>query len=290
MNQKGKQGRGLNRRGRVSTLAGYFGLILVTLVFVTPLLWAVSASLSSQDQVFANTKPFTWRAFLPTRPSTIAYRTLLADPQFVRSLVNSLVLSSATVIVGVAIAGPAGFAFARFNFRGKNVAFAIVVFTFMIPLEAIVIPLFKLVTDLQWNGKWLGLAVPGLANGVVIFLFRQFFADFPNEILEAARLDGASWPQTMRRIVLPLAWPVIVSASLWLFILTWNSFFWPLVIAPTEEKRVIQVQISTAISDNRVDWPSLFAGSIVATIVPLALVLPLQKYFRQSITTDGLKG
>jgi multiple sugar transport system permease protein len=282
--------RGLNRRGPTSTFFGYLGLIVATLVFVTPLIWAVSASLSSQDQVFANTKPFTWRAFLPTDPSAIAYRTLFSNPQFVRSLLNSVVLSLATVLIGVLIAGLAGFAFARFTFRGKNVAFAVVVFTFMLPLEAIVIPLFKLVTDLHWNGSWLGLTVPGLANGVVIFLFRQFFADFPDEIIEAARLDGANWPRVMRSIVLPLAWPVIISASLWLFILTWNSFFWPLVIAPTEDLRVIQVQISTAISDNRVDWPSLFAGSLIATVVPVLLVLPLQKYFMQSIATEGTKG
>jgi multiple sugar transport system permease protein len=271
-------------------LAGYFGLVAAAVGFLGPLVWALSASLSSQEQVFANTKPFSWRAFVPTEPSLAAYRGIFGNELFVRSLVNSLILSGVTVLVGVVVAGLAGFAFARFEFPGKRIAFAVVVFTFMLPLEAIVIPLFDFVSDLGWSDNWLGLTVPGLASGVVIFLFRQFFLDFPDEILEAARIDGASWPRIMRSIVLPLARPVIISAALWLFIFAWNSFFWPLVIAPSEGLRVIQVQISTAIGDNRVDWPGLFAGALVATAVPLLLVLPLQRHFVQSIATEGTKG
>lgn len=282
--------RRLGHRSRLSMLLGYLGLTAALVVFLAPLIWAVSASLSSQEEVFANTRPFTWRAFLPTDPSLDAYRNLWNEPLFVRSTINSLVLSLVTVCWGVVVAGTAGFALARFQFRGKSIVFAIVVFTFMLPMESIVIPLFRLVSSLGWNDSWLGLTVPGIANGVVIFLFRQFFVDFPEEIIEAAKLDGASWPRILRSIVLPLAWPVVISASLWLFILTWNSFFWPLVIAPTEDLRVIQVQISTAISDNRVDWPSLFAGALVATAIPLALVLPLQRYFVQSIAMEGSKG
>lgn len=280
----------LNRRSPLSAFFGYFGLVAATVLFLTPILWALSASLSSQEQVFANTRPFSWRAFLPEEPSLDAYRSLLDNDLFVRSVVNSLILSSVTVVIGVTVAGLAGFALARFDFRGKGIVFAIVVFTFMLPLEAIVIPLFQLVSDFGWTDTWLGLAIPGIANGVVIFLFRQFFLDFPEEVIEAAKLDGAVWPRIVRSIVLPLAWPVIISASLWLFILTWNSFFWPLVIAPDEDLRVIQVQISTAVSDSRVEWPSLFAGALIATVVPLALVLPLQKYFVQSIASEGSKG
>jgi multiple sugar transport system permease protein len=271
-------------------LAGYFGLVAAAVGFLGPLVWAFSASLSSQEQVFANTKPFSWRAFIPTSPSLAAYRSIFGNELFARSLINSLILSGVTVVIGVVAAGLAGFGFARFQFPGKRIAFAVVVFTFMLPLEAIVIPLFDFVSDLGWSDSWLGLTVPGLASGVVIFLFRQFFLDFPDEILEAARIDGASWPRIMRSIVLPLARPVIISAGLWLFILTWNSFFWPLVIAPSEDLRVIQVQISTAIGDNRVDWPSLFAGALVATAIPLVLVLPLQHHFVQSIATEGTKG
>ena len=157
----------------------------------------------------------------------------------------------ATVIVGLLISAMAGFAFAKFEFRGKNVLFVIVLLTFMIPVEVIIIPLYVIVRDWGWVNTWFGLFIPGIANGLVIFMFRQFFADIPQEILDAARVDGASWPRILFQLIVPISMPAIISGALVLFLASWNSFFWPLVVAPAPDYRVVQVAVSLAVEDGR---------------------------------------
>jgi multiple sugar transport system permease protein/putative chitobiose transport system permease protein len=257
---------------------------------VVPVLWSLSASFTPLAKVFENTSPFTWRALLPVAFTLDAYTQVLGDPVFVRSIINSAVMSSISVALGIVIASAAGFAFAKFQFRGRDALFGLVLLTFMVPIEAIVIPMFSMMRSLGWLNTWQGLIVPGLANGLVVFLFRQFFREFPSALIEAARVDGASWPTILLRIVVPLSRPVLLSAALLLWIATWNSYFWPLVVAPTEDLRVVQVAISAAVTEHNVLWPRLFAGSVIATLVPLLLVLPFQRYYVRSIAGIGVKG
>lgn len=285
--------RRFQKRNRVTrivgALAGYFGLLVVAASVLVPMMWAISASFSPLDEVFKNTSPFTWRALFPTNFTLDAYRQVFADQVFVRSIINSGIMSAVSVVLGVVIASLAGFAFARFRFPGQNIVFGVVVLTFIIPIEAIVIPMFSMMQTFGWLNTWQGLIVPGLANGIVIFLFRQFFLDFPQPLIDSARIDGASWTTVLFRIVFPLSRPVLLAAALLLWIATWNSFFWPLVVAPAEEFRVIQVAISSAIEEHSVLWPRLFAGSMIAVGVPLALVLPFQRYYVRSIAGTGIR-
>ncbi|MFM8426295.1 MAG: carbohydrate ABC transporter permease, partial [Chloroflexota bacterium] len=122
----------------------------------------------------------------------------------------------------------AGFAFATFDFKGKNLLFGLVLFTFMVPIEVTIIPQYLQMKTLGWINTWQGLFIPGLANSMVIFLFRQFFSEIPKDLLDAARVDGASWLRILFLIVVPISKPVLIGAGMVLFISTWNSFFWPL--------------------------------------------------------------
>ena len=267
----------------------YCLLIVGVLIVVIPLMWAASASFTPNHKVFEYAYPFSWRALLPVDFTLEAYENIFARG-FGQSITNTLFLAIATVIIGGAANALAGFAFGRFEFRGKNALFMIIVMlTFLVPIDLTAIPRYILISSVGWINTWTGLLVPGLANSLVIFLFRQFFAEIPQELIDAARVDGASWLRVLWSIVLPISKPVLVAAGLLMFISQWNSFFWPLLVAPRQELRVVQVAISLAVEQHRTRWNELLAGSMIAALVPILLVMPFQRYYVQAITGTGLE-
>ncbi len=136
--------------------------------------------------------------------------------------------------MGRSLAIVAGYTFAALRFPGRNVLFFLIVLTFLVPFEAIAIPLYTVVRSIGWLDTYQGLIGPGVANGMVIFLFRQFFAQIPRELAESARLEGASWLTILFRIYLPLSKPVVISAALLIFLFQWESFLWPLIATRSE--------------------------------------------------------
>jgi len=160
----------------------------------------------------------------------------------------------------------------------------------MVPADVITIPTYILVNRLGWVNTWPGLIIPSLAQGLTIFLFTQFFKGFPQELLDAARVDGASWLRVFTSIILPNSKPVIITASLLLFMSQWSAFFWPLLVAPKADLRVVQVAVAMAEQDNQTLWNELLAGALIAAIVPIILVLPFQRYYIQGVSGTGLKG
>ena len=276
-------------RSRAQPIAVYALLMLGVVIVIVPLMWAAAASFTPNHKVFEYAYPFSWRALFPVDFTLEAYDNLF-DRGFGRAVGNTFFLAIATVIIGGAVNALAGFAFGRFEFRGKNALFlTIVMLTFMVPVDLTAIPRYILVNNFGWINTWQGLLVPGLANSLVIFLFRQFFAEIPQELIDAARVDGATWLRVLISIILPISKPVLVAAALLMFISQWNAFFWPLLIAPTKEMRVVQVEISLAIGQYGTVWNELLAGSMIAAIVPILLVIPFQRYYVQAITGTGLE-
>ena len=277
------------RRALVEQIIIYILLVLVAAIMIVPLLWAIAASFTPNDLVFRYAYPFSWRAFLPVDFTLEAYQNLFAR-NFGRSLINTFILGIAVVLIGGTINAMAGFAFARFEFWGKRPLFVfIILVTFLIPVDLTAIPRFILVNELGWINTWQGLIVPGLASSLVIFLFRQFFEEIPQDLIDAARVDGASWGRLFVNVVLPLSTPVLITAALLLFLSQWDAFFWPLLVAPRPELRVVQVEISNAVGQFQTLWNELLAGSMLAAIVPILLLLPFQRYYVQAITSSGLK-
>ncbi len=267
----------------------YTLLIIGVLIVVIPLMWAMAASFTPNHKVFEYAYPFTWRALLPVDFTMEAYDNLFARG-FGRAIANTFFLAIATVIIGGAVNALAGFAFGRFEFRGKNVLFlTIIMLSFLVPVDLTAIPRYILVNSFGWINTWQGLLIPGLANSLVIFLFRQFFADIPQELIDAARVDGATWLRVLISIILPISKPVLVAAGLLMFISQWNSFFWPLLVAPRQELRVVQVEISLAVGQYGTIWNELLAGSMIAAVVPILLVIPFQRYYVEAITGTGLE-
>ena len=271
------------------TLLIYILHFIVAALFLLPLMWAIAASFSPNELVFKYAYPFSWRALLPSEFTFQAYANLF-ERDFGLALNNTLFLGLAVVTIGGAVNAMAGFAFARFNFRGKRWLFVtIILITFLVPIDLTAIPRFILIRDLGWINSWQALIVPGFANSLVIFLFRQFFEEIPQDLIDAARVDGATWLSVFLRIILPLSRPVMITAALLMFLTQWDAYFWPLLVAPKPELRVVQVEISNAIGEYQVVWNELLAGSMLAAIVPILLLLPFQRYFIQAVTSSGLK-
>ncbi|MHB0898120.1 MAG: carbohydrate ABC transporter permease, partial [Spirochaetales bacterium] len=217
-------------------------------------------------------------------------RKIFVDLLFGRALANSLIVSFATVILSVLVSSMAGFALAKFKFRGKNIVFAIVLITFMVPFESIVIPLYVLVRSMRLDNSFAALIVPGVGNGLAIFLFKQFFEEVPNELLEAARMDAASWLRIYAQILLPVCMPAIATVVVMTFMFQWNSLFWPLVATHSSAFEVVQVAIATNRVTEDTSWANLFSSAIAGSAPPVILFFFLQKYFIKGISGTGITG
>jgi multiple sugar transport system permease protein/putative chitobiose transport system permease protein len=279
----------LGKKGFHSQVITYALLFIYSLFIIAPVYIVLVSSFRTSEDVFKYMTPFTWRTLVPMKINFDAYVDIFKEINFGRSLFNSFFISIMSVIGGVVVNSMAGFAFAHLKFKGRDILFVMVLVTFMIPFESIAIPLYNFIRQLGLVNTYTGLILPGIANGMIIFLFRQFFKGFPKALFESARIDGASWFTIFYKIVLPISKPVIVSASILMLILRWNEFFYPLLVGNSPEYRVVQVAISNFFTQYQTKWNLLFAGVIMAAIIPILILLPLQRFFVQAVTGTGIK-
>ncbi|MCS6879255.1 MAG: carbohydrate ABC transporter permease [Geminicoccaceae bacterium] len=262
----------------------YSALVFVATVLLLPIYWLVLASFRPAADIFATAGTVSVATFLPERLTFEHWREAWSG-ELPRAVANSLFVALTTVALGVTVNSLAGFAFAVFEFPGKRLLFVLVLATFMMPFESIVIPLYVLVRGLGLTDTYAALILPEVASGLVIFLFRQFFAAVPKELYEAARVDGASWLQIWWRLTLPLSGPTIATASLMLFVHQWDAFFWPLVAAPGPERIVVQVAIARNVTLEVANWGGLFASASTAILLALVPFLLLQRFYLHTIAS-----
>ncbi len=268
---------------------GHLGYAVIAFVFLLPLWWALVSSLRPNTRVFADVFPFTLKALLPSPASLEAYVGII-QLGFGGIILNTLLVAAITTIVGLTLNAAAGFAFAIFDFKGKRIILSLVILSFMLPFEAIALPLYNVMRQLGWLDSIAALVAPGVTNGLVVFLFYQFFRQVPMDYLEAARLDGVSWPNILLRIYVPLSLPTCISAALLLFVFQWEAFLWPLLAMPSQEFKVIQVGMAAFQQQYGTIWNQLFAVAVVTALIPIALLLPLQRYYVQGLSRAGIKG
>ncbi len=270
------------------TVLRYLTMTIIAVVMLMPLMWMLVSSIRPASGIFQYTSILSWRSILPEVITLDNYREVFQS-DFPRAIYNSLFIGIVTVAVGLFVNSAAGFAFAVFEFPFKRTLFLLVMVTFMVPFESIVIPLYQLIRALGWVNSYQALIVPAIANGFVIFLFRQFVTALPKELYEAARVDGASWWQIYWRIVLPLSFPTIVTAALMMFILQWESFFWPLVAASGDDYTVVQVALARHTTEVQTAWGRLFSSLSITVLIPMALYLLAQRFYVRTIAGTGLK-
>lgn len=268
----------------------YAVLIALSVITLFPLLWAVSASLRTDKELFQYTVPFTYHTIIPVEPTFASYVQLFTQFNFLQPLVNTLVLVVILIPLGCLVNSIAAFAFATFNFRFKNLLYAIVLASFMIPFEAIAMPLYNVVDGMGLVDTWAGLVLPAIASGLVLFLFTQFFKDIPPSLVEAGRIDGANLAQIFFRIIMPSSIPVFITAGLMIFMDQWNAYLWPLLVARSKNVQTIQIALSSFKMERQTLWSCMYAGTMVSALIPLSLFLPFQKYFVQGVISSGVKG
>ncbi|MEU8226214.1 carbohydrate ABC transporter permease [Kribbella sp. NPDC048915] len=271
------------KRVSLSVLGAVIGLL-----FFLPLLWVVTNSLRPGSETFAQLSPLSWRTFLELRPTLTNYSALLGG-EIGRATVNSILVSAITVVVGLAVCASAAFGLAAFRFRGRGLVFAVVVLSFLVPFDAIAIPLSTMFRDWHLTNTFAGLVLPGIGNGMAIFLLRQFFLGIPGELVEAGRLDGLGWFGVFRWIYLPLSKPALIGAGLMLFLFQWQAYVWPLLIGTDARHILGPIALANLQGQNFTDYGLVFAGAVVLTVIPLVVIAGFQRYFVQSVSGTGLK-
>ncbi|MBE0579581.1 carbohydrate ABC transporter permease [Devosia sp.] len=263
--------------------------LVIAFIFVLPLWWAIVSSLRPNSAIFADIFPFTPKALLPTPPTFEAYAGVF-ERGFGQIIANTMLVALVTMVAGLVVNGAAGFAFAMFDFKGKKIVLSAIIISFMLPFEAIALPLYTVTQQLGWLDNIAALIVPSVANGLAVFLFYQFFSQVPKDYAEAARLDGVSWLNILMRIYVPLSLPTCISAALLLFIFQWEAFLWPLLAMPSQQFKVIQVGMAAFQQQYQTIWNQLFAVSVITALIPIALLMPLQRYYVQGLAGAGIKG
>jgi multiple sugar transport system permease protein len=274
-----------------SSLATYALLIGGSIVMLVPLAWMLLTSLKTFDEVIAS--PPVW---LPRKPMWGNYAEALTTFDFSRYLFNSLLICIATIAGTLVSCSLAAYAFACLETRGRNVIFALLLSTMMLPAQVTVIPLFKLFASIGWINTFLPLIVPSwLATNVfAIFLLRQFFLAVPRDYIEAARLDGASELRILWSIFVPLSKPVLLTVTVFTFIGSWNDLWGPLIYLHDDAKFTLPIGllnfIGTSGRANGSPWNLVMAVSTVMMVPIVVLFFLAQKRFIEGIATSGVKG
>ena len=284
--ERGYATRRRTRWGDVLTRAVAYGaLSLGGLLMVVPFLWMISTSLKTEDQVFV--LPPLW---FPAQPVFSNYVRLFTTIPFGRYLFNSTFVS-VTVMAGELLTSAiSAFAFARLRFWGRDKIFTMYLATLMIPFHVRLIPIFLVMKFLGWLDTYQVLIVPQIFTVYGVFLFRQFFLSIPQELEDAARIDGCGNLRVLFSIILPLSGPVVATLAVFSFLNTWNDFLWPLIMTTSSNMRVIGVGLAQLQNENFTVWTLLMAGSVMALLPTLFVFLFAQRYFVQGIAISGLKG
>jgi len=279
----------MRKNGRLNTAVLFIVLSLISLVYIIPLLWTAASAIRPAGSIYQYATPLTWETFFPREITADNFIHIFTREDFGIPLANSFIIASATIAFGVIVNSMAGFALARFSFPGKNLVFLLVLITFMVPFESIVIPLYILVEKMGLINTYAALILPAVGNGLAVFLFRQFFAEVPKELLEAGRADGASWPRIYLQILLPLSGPAIVTVMVMMFMFQWNALFWPLVAAYSNRLQVVQVAVASHRLTEETHWAYLFGSALVASLPPMLLFLGLQRFYVRGISKTGIR-
>jgi multiple sugar transport system permease protein len=265
----------------------YVVLVLLALVFVVPLVWMFITSLKTYGD--AQRIPPSW---LPDPVSGYGYTQTLNNSEnpVLRWFFNSMVAATLHALLVLATASLAAYALARLRFRGRSIAFALIVATLFIPPASMIIPNFLIVDNLGWVDTLTVLVVPGAASAFGVFFLRQFFLSLPRELEEAAVLDGANQWQIFSRVVLPLSKPALATLAVLSFLTNWNDFLWPIFVLFSPERLTLPPGLGLLQGTYSTDYPIIMAGAVVASVPVLILFVVAQRYIIQGVSRSGLKG
>ncbi|TCL61484.1 carbohydrate ABC transporter membrane protein 2 (CUT1 family) [Hydrogenispora ethanolica] len=260
-------------------------LWLAALVTLFPFFWMGSTALKGARELFLRPP-----VFVPHYPEWSNFAKVFTVAPFGRYFMNSAIVAGLSVILTVFINLLAGYTFAKYRFKGRKVLLLMIVATMMVPFQVIMVPNFIIISALGWLNSYLGLIIPRAAEAFGLFLSKQFMDDIPDELIEAARIDGQSEFRIFTGIILPNCRPLIGVLATFTFMWRWNDFIWPLIILSKKEMFTVQLGMSNLIGQFYVEWNLLMAVALLSVLPVLAIFLMFQRFFVQGITTTGMKG
>ncbi|HJQ40725.1 MAG TPA: carbohydrate ABC transporter permease [Thermoanaerobaculia bacterium] len=260
-------------------------LIAGSLLTLFPLLWMLAASFMSNGE--ATTYP---PHVVPHAPTLEQYRQLFVRLNIGRAFFSSTVIAVVTTLFSLLFNSMAGYAFARLRFRGRDRLFTLLLAALVIPAQVGMLPLFLLMKSLGLVNTYWGVIIPSLASVFGIFLIRQFMLSIPQELLEAARIDGAGEWRIYWSVVMPLARPILATLAIFTFMTTWNDFMWPLIVLSDESRYTLPVSLANLVGEHAQDVELMMAGSVLTVLPVLALFLFLQRYYIAGLMQGSVKG
>ena len=279
---------GLKEKDILKRVLFYGGNAIVALIFVSPLLWMIAASLKPEAQIFSDMSNI--RTFWPTAATLGNYVEVFTRVNMMKFILNSLFYVFVIVILDLAVNSVCGYALAKFNFPGKELLLTVVISLMVLPMEAIMLPLYKEVASLGWVNTWAGLIVPFVGKCFSIYMFRQFFLDIPDDLLEAAAIDGCGPIKRFFTIVMPISGTVYATIFILDFVAHWNDFMWPMLVVTGEDMRTIQLAIQTFFGSKPIHYGAIMASLTISAIPMLLMFVFLQKYYVEGIASTGIKG
>ncbi len=274
-----------HKRSRGTTILLYVLVAVLVFIFIMPVLYIITSSFKPANELF------TWPPqFISPNSSLDNYKIALEEGDFGTYFTNTAFVAIVATILTIIINTMAGYVFAKYKFKGSNILFAMVIATLMIPLEVIMIPIFKVIVATKLYDNLWGLIIPAVASPTAVFLVRQYYMSIDSSIMESARIDGASEFGIFARVMLPLGKPVISVLTIISFMWRWNDYLWPKIIINSRKNFTLQLALANFSGEYSVDWNSLLAMSVLSMIPMLLIFLIFQKQIVGGMTAGSVKG
>ena len=273
------------RRGVAGRMLLYAALLAGAALALLPMVWMISASLMRPGEAMS----YPPRLF-PAEPTLEHYRSVFTTLNMRRYLFNSALIAVTATAVSLLVNSMAGYAFAKLRFRGRDGVFRVLGAGLVIPAQVAMLPLFLVMKQLGLVNTYWGVMIPVFASIFGIFLIRQYATAIPDDLLDAARVDGAGELRIYRSIVLPVIGPILATLAIWTFLTTWNDFMWPLIVLSDESKYTLPVALANLSGEHVQDTELMMAGAVVTVVPVLLAFLALQRYYMRGIMAGSVKG
>ncbi len=263
----------------------HIGLSFLAMFAIIPLLWMLSVSFMSPGEVSSFPPPL-----LPENPTFDNYTKLFEYSNMGRNFLNSLFVASAATLLSLTFNVSAGYAFAKLEFKGRQLLFRCLLSALVIPAQVSMIPLFLMLKGMGLVNSWIGVLIPFVASIFGIFLVRQYALSIPTEMIESARIEGASEMRIFQSVVLPLLKPILITLGLFTFLAAWNDFFWPLIVLTDSDKYTLPIALASLSREHVQDVELMMAGAVVTVTPVLVLFLTLQRFYMSGYLAGSVKG
>ena len=261
----------------------YIPAVFFAVITVYPMLWTLCGAVNTESQLGRI-------SIIPAGVSFENFATIFREYNFLQYIGNTLFYALAVAILSLLVNSLAAYSLARLRFKGRNVAFYMILSTMMIPFTVTMIPLFVVVRDMKLINSMAALILPSIAGGFGIFMLRQFYMGIPRDLEEAARIDGLSFFGIYWRVILPLSKPIMLTMGLFAFLSCWNSYLWPLIVNTSQDKMTLTAGLAYMQGQYQTNFPEMMAGAMMAIIPLLILFAIFQKQFIEGIAMTGIKG